>query len=113
MKKKFNIEKFSFSQMTSNHNGKTSGSGTMGVLICIVGALCFLIGCFDKVFINKDIDIITQSIAFTVIGATLLGHRNHITTKRTTDTYNPDTKTNTEICPACEHDNCQCESINS
>jgi len=66
---------FSFAQMTSNSDGKTSASGTMGVLICTVGTLCFLIGCLDKVFINKDIDIITQSIIFVGIGAGLLGLR--------------------------------------
>lgn len=69
------IELFSFAQMTSNSDGKTSASGTMGVLICTVGTLCFLIGCLDKVFINKDIDIITQSIIFVGIGAGLLGLR--------------------------------------
>ena len=70
------IERFSFAQMTSNSkDGKTSASGTMGVLICTTGTLCFLIGCLDKVFINKDIDIITQSIIFVGIGASLLGVR--------------------------------------
>lgn len=69
------MEGFSFGQMTSNTDGKTSGSGTMGVLICTVGTLCFFIGCLDKVFINKDVDIITQSIVFVTIGASLLGLR--------------------------------------
>lgn len=69
------LEKFSFAQMTSNEDGKTSGSGTMGVMICTIGTLCFLIGCVDKVFINKDVDVITQSIVFVTIGASLLGLR--------------------------------------
>lgn len=69
------INKFSFSQMTSNTSGKTSGSGTMGVLICVVGSLCFLLGCIDKLFINKDADIVMQSIVFVGIGAALLGYR--------------------------------------
>jgi hypothetical protein len=69
------LEGFSFAEMTSNNDGKTSGSGTMGVLICTVGTLCFLIGCIDKVFVNKDVDIITQSIIFVTIGAGLLGLR--------------------------------------
>jgi len=68
MKKILNLNKFSFAQMTSNSDGKTSASGTMGVLVCTIGTLCFLIGCLDKVFINKDIDIITQSIIFVGIG---------------------------------------------
>jgi hypothetical protein len=69
------IERFSFAQMTSNENGKTSASGTMGILICIIGTLCFFLGCVDKMFLNKDIDVITQSIIFVGIGAGLLGYR--------------------------------------
>jgi hypothetical protein len=69
------INKFSFGQLTSNTNGKTSGTGTMGILICTVGAICFLLGCIDKMFISKGIDVITQSIIFVGIGASLMGYR--------------------------------------
>ena len=69
------IDRFSFAQMTSNGNGKTSASGTMGVLICIVGTLCFFLGCVDKMSLTKDIDVITQSIIFVGIGVGLLGYR--------------------------------------
>lgn len=69
------IHKFSFAEMTSNQDGKTSGSGTMGVLICVNGCLGFIIGCVDKIFMGSDIDIITQSIVFVGIGAALLGYR--------------------------------------
>jgi hypothetical protein len=69
------MDRFSFAQMTSNENGKTSASGTMGILICFVGTLCFFLGCVDKMFLNKDIDVITQSIIFVGIGAGLLGFR--------------------------------------
>ena len=76
MKKLTNdVNKFSIPQMTSNADGKTSASGTMGVLICVVGAMCFLLGCVDKMWVNKDVDIITQSIIFVGIGASLLGLR--------------------------------------
>jgi hypothetical protein len=68
-------DKFSFPQMTSNSDGKTSGSGSMGVLVCIVGSFCFLLGAVDKLFIGKDVDLITQSIIFVGIGAALLGYR--------------------------------------
>jgi hypothetical protein len=61
--------------MTSNSNGKTSGSGTMGIYIVIIGGICFLMGSIDKMFLSKDIDVITQSIIYTGIGATLLGYR--------------------------------------
>jgi len=69
------IKKFSFAEMTSNSNGKTSSSGTMGVYVIIIGGLCFLLGSIDKMFLNKDIDVMTQSIIFTGIGAALLGYR--------------------------------------
>jgi hypothetical protein len=75
---KLDINKFSFAQLTSNNNGKTSGSGTMGVLISAVGTLCFILGCIDKVFINQNTDVITQSIVFVGIGTALLAHRNHV-----------------------------------
>lgn len=69
------INNFSFAQMTSNSDGKTSGSGTMGILICTVGAICFFMGCVDKMFVSKDMDVITQSIVFVGIGSALLGYR--------------------------------------
>jgi hypothetical protein len=69
------IKKFSFAEMTSNSNGKTSSSGTMGVLIISVGTLCFLLGTVDKVFVNKDVNVITQSIIFVGMGVALLGYR--------------------------------------
>lgn len=77
MKKKIvaAIEKFSFAQMTSNSDGKTSGSGSMGILICTIGAVCFLLGCIDKMWISHSIDIVSQSIIFVGIGAALLGYR--------------------------------------
>jgi len=70
-----NMEKFSFAQLTSNSNGKTSGSGTAGLYIVFIGGLCFLLGCIDKMFLDKSIDILTQSIVMVTIGAALLGYR--------------------------------------
>ena len=69
------IKKFSLAEMTSNSNGKTSGSGTAGLYIVFIGGITFLMGCVDKMFLNKDIDVITQSIILVGIGATLLGYR--------------------------------------
>lgn len=66
---------FSFTQMTSNENGKTSGSGTMGVLICTVGTLCFFMGCLDAMFITGKTDILTQTVVFVGMGVALLGVR--------------------------------------
>ncbi len=64
------INRFSFAQMTSNSDGKTSASGTMGVLICTIGSVSFLYGS-----IVKDNNILLQSVVFTGIGAGLLGYR--------------------------------------
>jgi hypothetical protein len=72
------IDRFSIAQMTSNSDGKTSGSGTMGVLMCTIGTICFFMGCLDKMFISHDIDILTQTIIFTGIGAALLGYRKSL-----------------------------------
>lgn len=107
---KVNINKFSFSQLTSNNDGKTSGSGTMGVLICTIGTLCFFLGCIDKMFINKDIDVITQAIILVGIGAALLGHRNQVR-KGTGDSKIP--LETSETCSTCQKDTCECTSMNS
>ena len=69
------MEKFSFSQLTSNSDGKTSGSGTAGLYIVFIGGICFFFGCIDKMFINKNVDILVQSIIFVSIGTALLGYR--------------------------------------
>jgi hypothetical protein len=78
-----NISKFSWAELFSNNDGKTSGSGFSGVIVCLVGTLCFFLGCIDKMFISKEIDIITQSIIFVGIGATLLGARKFLASKNT------------------------------
>ena len=81
------IKKFSFGEMTSNDTGKTSSTSTAGIYIIFIGGLCFLLGCIDKMFLDKSIDIINQSVMFTTIGAALLGVKNIVGGKK------PDTKT--------------------
>jgi len=83
-----NMSKFSWPELFANSDGKTSGSGFAGVVICMVGTLCFLLGCIDKMFISKGIDIITQSIVFVGIGATLLGARK-LLAKKTENVVEP------------------------
>jgi len=68
--------------MTSNDNGKTSATSTSGVYIIFIGGICFLLGCIDKMFLDKSIDIINQSVMFTTIGAALLGVKNIINGKK-------------------------------
>lgn len=91
---KLDPNKFSFGQLTSNSDGKTSGSGTMGILICTVGTFCFLLGCIDKMWISHTIDVITQSIAFVLIGAGLLGYRK--SQEKPSDSSSPSAPTETE-----------------
>ena len=69
-----NIDKFSFGQLTSNSDGKTSGSGTAGLYIVAVGGLCFLIGSV-KIFFGGTGDVLSQSIILVGIGTALLGYR--------------------------------------
>ena len=76
------IKKFSFGEMTSNDNGKTSSTSTAGIYIIFIGGLCFLLGCIDKMFLDKSIDIINQSVMFTTIGAALLGVKNVVGGKK-------------------------------
>ena len=69
------ISKFSWAEMTSNESGKTSASGTVGVIISLIGALGFLLGIVDKMFLGKSIEILDQSIFVIGIGVGLLGYR--------------------------------------
>jgi hypothetical protein len=61
---KLDIHKFSWSELFSNGNGKTSATAFCGIIICMVGSLCFLLGCIDKMFITSTVDVISQSIVF-------------------------------------------------
>jgi hypothetical protein len=88
------IKKFSFGEMTSNDTGKTSSTSTAGVYIIFIGGLCFLLGCIDKMFLDKSIDIINQSVMFTTIGAALLGVKNIVGGKKS--------ETSTEETPTDE-----------
>ena len=56
--------------MTSNNTGKTSASGTMGVLMCTVSSLAFIYGAFTK----QD-SLLIQCTVFGGLGAGLLGYR--------------------------------------
>ncbi len=92
-----NISKFSWGELFSNETGKTSASGFTGVIISLVGTLCFFMGCLDKMFFTKSVDIITQSIILVGIGVALLGVRKvsksgNIHRKEKTETSTEPTK---------------------
>jgi hypothetical protein len=76
------IKKWSFGEMTSNTDGKTSVTSTSGFLIVVVGTLSFLLGVIDRMFIDKSMDVINQAVAFTMIGAALIGYKNYTGTKK-------------------------------
>lgn len=114
------IERFSFAQMTSNESGKTSGSGTMGVLICTVGTLCFFMGCIDAMFITGKIDILTQTVVFVGLGVALLGVRKvsgpdvvntlHSETSEDIVIHSKDLQGLTDLdCKICKDGKCQCK----
>lgn len=86
------IKKFSFAEMTSNDNGKTSATSTSGVYIIFIGGLCFFLGCIDKMFLDNSIDIINQSVMFTTIGAALLGVKNVVGSKKAEPTETTSTE---------------------
>lgn len=70
------LKSFSLAEMTSNGNGKTSGSGTMGVLVVLVGCVGFLIGVISFTFSNEPkADIMIYSTGVITIGTGLLGYR--------------------------------------
>ena len=75
------ISKFSWAEMFSEQSGKTSGTAFTGIIICMVGTFCFFLGCIDKMWISKSIDVITQSITFVLIGASLLGLKKVVGSK--------------------------------
>jgi hypothetical protein len=108
------IERFSIAQMTSNESGKTSASGTMGVLICLIGTLCFALGCVGVIYGHDTSEIITQSIVVIGTGAALLGYRKSKTpsvddsatidyTYTTKETLNTNNELGVCTC------NCNCE----
>jgi uncharacterized membrane-anchored protein len=76
------ISKFNVAELFSNDNGKSSGSAFVGIIVSLSGTIGFLLGCFDKMFLSGSIDIVTNSILFVGIGASLLGVRRIYSSKK-------------------------------
>jgi hypothetical protein len=102
------ISKFSFAEMTSNSNGKTSASGTMGVFIILIGGFTFLIGAISMIFKSTDSDILVQSIAMVYAGALLLGYRKSRDSEKIEIA-----ESESLICQTCDFENCTCQKLHS
>ena len=92
------ISKFSFAEMFSNKDGKTSGSGTMGILTITIAIICFAYGC-----IIKDYNIINQCVVIIMLGFAALGVRKIVDKDAKTSDLGADTATaNTTTSPEAE-----------
>lgn len=69
------MAKFSFAEMFSNNNGKTSASGVVGFMICTVGAGCFILNTCTLAFKVSPINVLPECISLIYAGAMLLGYR--------------------------------------
>ena len=70
------INKFYFAQLTSNTNGKTSGSALMGVVISFCGCFGFVWG-----VVLRSGEIMGYSFGVIGVGAGLLGLRRFTANK--------------------------------
>ena len=71
------MNKFSFAQMTSNSDGKTSGSGTSGIYLVFVGGVVGILGAISGLFMNSPgaATVLLYSTGIITTGAALLGYR--------------------------------------
>jgi hypothetical protein len=74
MKQIGKLSKFSFAEMTSNSDGKTSISGTSGFCLIITGIIGFLYSLIEPF----TIEYVYASITVVAIGASLLGYKKKI-----------------------------------
>lgn len=72
------IKKWSWGEMTSNENGKTSASGTMGFWTIIAGLLGFLFTLVMAAFWDGTAEYVYISVMVISIGAGMLGYRKRI-----------------------------------
>ncbi len=71
------VNKFSFAQMTSNSDGKTSGSGSAGIYLVFIGGLIVLMGSIAGLFMNapQAANVLLAGTGTLTFGAGLLGYR--------------------------------------
>ncbi len=72
----YNKNKFNLAEIFNNTDGKTSGSGFIGVVSGSVASLCFLIATIGYLFkLTWTIDVMSQCVFMLGISAALLGVR--------------------------------------
>ena len=79
---KFSRSKFVFSETFNNRDGKTSGSGFIGILLGLVGAACFVAAMVGW-FIQKPdvIEVMGKIIILLSLSSALLGLRKFVGSK--------------------------------
>jgi len=98
--------KFSFAEMTSNETGKTSASGSCGVIAILSGIVGFFAGIvFAACEINGSSEVLIQSLGMITLGTSLLGLRKY---KSSQNSHHPITNhqspiTNPQSSPITNH----------
>ena len=90
------IEKWSWGEMTSDPNGKSSVTSTTGFIIAMIGCLGFIVSCLFRF----DITFVYASITVLTIGAGLIGYKKKLTKDMIISgnfDSNPDTEQTKEI----------------
>lgn len=84
-----NVSKFKFSELFSNSDGKTSGSGFVGILFGIATTLCFIASAIGIFFKLDIMELVDASLQLGLLSGALLGLRkvagSFINGKRTTE----------------------------
>jgi len=72
----FDKSKFKFSETFNNKDGKTSGSGFSGVILCLIGGAGFICGTFGYFFgIEETMLYLGEVLKLIAAGTILLGVR--------------------------------------
>jgi hypothetical protein len=82
MRSNFDRSKFVFSETFNNSNGKSSGSGFAGIVLTLVGAVCFLaamVGYFIQ--LPNTLEVMGKIIIVLTLSAALLGVRKFMGSK--------------------------------
>ena len=74
----YDTKKFNFKELVTNTNGKTSGSGMLGMIMGIIGCISFL-ACMFGYFLEipETIEVMRQTSFFIGSATVLLGVRKY------------------------------------